>query len=65
MWPPPFSEVVLSASHGHRSVSTVANRIVEITPESIIDVMTDFDDYLAMKEARLSGQNDQAAHQAA
>ena len=46
-----FSEVVLFASHDHQFVSTVANRIVEITPDSIIDVMMDFDEYLAMKDA--------------
>ena len=42
-----FSEVVLFASHDHQLVSTVANRIVEITPDGIIDVMMGFDDYLA------------------
>jgi len=49
-----FSEVVLFASHDHQFVATVANRIVEITPDGIIDVMMDFDDYLAMKEAELA-----------
>jgi ATPase subunit of ABC transporter with duplicated ATPase domains len=49
-----FSEVVLFASHDHQIVSTVANRIIEITPDGIIDVMMDFDEYLAMKEASLS-----------
>ena len=53
-----FPEVVLFASHDHQFVSTVANRIVEITPGGIIDVMMDFDEYLAMKEASLSGEND-------
>ena len=47
-----FPEVVLFASHDHQFVSTVANRIVEITPDSIIDVMMDFDEYLAMKDAK-------------
>jgi ATPase subunit of ABC transporter with duplicated ATPase domains len=49
-----FSEVALFASHDHQIVSTVANRIVEITADGIIDVMMDFDEYLAMKEAGLS-----------
>ena len=53
-----FPEVVLFASHDHQFVSTVANRIVEITPGGIIDVMMDFDEYLAMKDASLSGEND-------
>jgi ATPase subunit of ABC transporter with duplicated ATPase domains len=46
--------VVLFASHDHQIVSTVANRIIEITTEGVIDVMMDFDDYLAMKEASQS-----------
>ena len=49
-----FPEVVLFASHDHQFVSTVANRVVEITPDGIIDVMMDFDQYLALKEAGLS-----------
>ncbi|MCF6186797.1 MAG: ATP-binding cassette domain-containing protein [Desulfobulbaceae bacterium] len=49
-----FSEVVLFASHDHQFVSTVANRIVEITPDGIIDVMMDFDEYLAMKEKQVA-----------
>ncbi len=49
-----FSEVVLFASHDHQIVSTVANRIVELTQDGIIDVLMDFDEYLAMKEASLS-----------
>ena len=46
-----FPEVVLFASHDHQFVSTVANRIVEITPDAVIDVMMDFDEYLKMQEA--------------
>ncbi len=53
-----FSEVVLFASHDHQFASTVANRIVEITTDGIIDVMMDFDEYLAMKEASLSEDED-------
>ena len=60
-----FPEVVLFASHDHQFISTVANRIVEITPDGIIDVMMDFDDYLAMKEADLAGDNDYLDSQAA
>ena len=53
-----FPEVVLFASYDHQFVSTVANRIVEITADGIIDVMMDFDEYLAMKEASLSEEQD-------
>ena len=49
-----FPEVALFASHDHQIVSTVANRIVEITSEGITDMMMNFDEYLAMKEASLS-----------
>ena len=41
-----FPEVVLFSSHDHQLVSTVANRIVEITPLGIIDRVMAFDDYL-------------------
>jgi ATPase subunit of ABC transporter with duplicated ATPase domains len=41
-----FPEVLLFASHDHQLVSTVANRIVEITPAGIIDRMMGFDEYL-------------------
>ena len=49
-----FTEVVLFASHDHEFVSTVANRIVEITPAGIIDRVMGFDEYLENGEvARL------------
>ena len=53
-----FPEVVLFASHDHQFVSTVANRIVELTPAGIIDVMMDFDEYLAMKEASMAAEDE-------
>ena len=52
-----FPEVVLFASHDHQIVSSVANRIVEITNDGIIDMMMDFDEYLAMKEAGLANED--------
>jgi ATPase subunit of ABC transporter with duplicated ATPase domains len=42
-----FPEVILFASHDRQFVSTVANRIVELTPEGSIDQHMRFDDYLA------------------
>jgi len=42
-----FPEVILFASHDHQFVSTIANRIVELTPEGAIDRRMCFDDYLA------------------
>jgi ATPase subunit of ABC transporter with duplicated ATPase domains len=42
-----FSEVVLFTSHDHKFVSTLANRIVELTPNGIIDQVLSYDEYLA------------------
>lgn len=41
-----FPEVVLFTSHDHQFVSTIANRIVEITPSGVIDRIMNFDDYM-------------------
>ena len=60
-----FSEVVLFASHDHQLVSTVANRIVEITDEGITDFMINFDEYLGRKEAALSEDDYGLVRQAA
>jgi len=60
-----FPEVVLFSSHDHQFVSTVANRIVEISPDGFIDVRMDFDEYLAMKDASPSAASELLAGQAA
>ncbi len=41
-----FPEVLLFASHDHEFVSTLANRIVEISPAGVIDRVMGFDEYL-------------------
>ena len=41
-----FPGVVLFNSHDYEFISSIANRIVEITPNGVIDRMMDFDDYL-------------------
>ncbi len=41
-----FSEVILFTSHDHKFVSTLANRIVELTPGGVIDRVMNFDEYL-------------------
>jgi len=41
-----FPEVLLFSSHDHEFVSTLANRIVEITPTGIIDRVMGFEEYL-------------------
>ena len=45
-----FSEVVLFTSHDHEFVSTVVNRIIEITPGGVIDRHMTFDEYLESSE---------------
>ncbi len=41
-----FKEVILFTSHDHKFVSTLANRIVELTPGGVIDRVMSFDEYL-------------------
>lgn len=41
-----FKGNVLFASHDHEFIQTVANRIIELTPNGIIDKMMDYDDYI-------------------
>lgn len=46
---------VLFASHDHEFIETVANRIIELTPNGIIDKMMNYDDYISsdhIKEMR-------------
>ncbi len=45
-----YPEVVLFASHDHEFVSTIANRIIEITPGGVIDRVTAFDEYLESED---------------
>ncbi|HEY3307991.1 MAG TPA: ATP-binding cassette domain-containing protein [Desulfuromonadaceae bacterium] len=55
-----FSEVILFASHDHEFVSTVANRIIEITPGGVIDRVMGFDEYLESED--VSKERDQLYH---
>ena len=41
-----FKGNVLMASHDHEFIQTVCNRIIELTPNGIIDKVTSYDDYL-------------------
>ena len=41
-----FKGNVIFASHDHEFIQTVANRIIELTPNGIIDKMMDYDDYI-------------------
>ena len=53
---------VLFSSHDHEFIQTVANRIIELTPNGIIDKMMEYDEYITsehIKEmrARMYGDN--------
>ena len=53
---------ILFSSHDHEFIETVANRIIELTPNSIIDKMMEYDEYITsdhIKEmrARMYGDN--------
>lgn len=39
--------VILFSSHDHELVNTVANRIIEIGPNGMVDYMTTYDEYIA------------------
>ena len=41
-----FGGVVLFTSHDHEFIQSIANRIIEITPNGVIDRMMAFDDYI-------------------
>jgi ATPase subunit of ABC transporter with duplicated ATPase domains len=41
-----FKGIVLLTSHDHTFLQTVANRVIELTPNGIIDRLTSFDEYL-------------------
>ena len=46
---------ILFSSHDHEFIQTVANRIIELTPNGIIDKMMEYDDYITsdhIKELR-------------
>lgn len=43
-------ETVIFTSHDHQFIQTIANRIIEITPNGLIDRMTTYDEYLENPE---------------
>ena len=45
-----FKGVVLFASHDHEFVQTVANRIIEFTPNGVIDKPCTYDEYIEWKK---------------
>jgi ATPase subunit of ABC transporter with duplicated ATPase domains len=47
-----FKGIVLITSHDHTFLQTVANRIIELTPNGTIDKLMSFDEYLEEKQAK-------------
>lgn len=41
-----FKGNILFSSHDHEFIQTVANRVIELTPNGIIDKIIDYDDYI-------------------
>ncbi|HBJ09995.1 MAG TPA: ABC-F family ATPase [Coprobacter fastidiosus] len=41
-----FKGNILMSSHDHEFIETVCNRVIELTPNGIIDKMMDYDDYI-------------------
>lgn len=42
-----FKGIVLMSSHDHEFIQTVANRVIELTPNGIIDKRIEYDDYIS------------------
>jgi ATPase subunit of ABC transporter with duplicated ATPase domains len=47
-----FKGIVLLSSHDHTFLQTVANRIIELTPNGAVDKLMTFDEYLEEKQSR-------------
>ena len=47
-----FDGTILFTSHDHQFVNTIANRIIEITPNGVIDKQMSYDEYLESEEVQ-------------
>ncbi|WP_242224165.1 ABC-F family ATP-binding cassette domain-containing protein [Bacillus cereus group sp. BfR-BA-01380] len=45
-----FKGTILFTSHDHQFVETIANRIIEVTPNGLVDKQTTYDEYLENEE---------------
>lgn len=41
-----FKGVILMSSHDHEFIQTICNRVIEFTPNGIIDKRIEYDDYI-------------------
>ena len=49
-----FKGIVLMTSHDHEFINTVATRIIEITPNGMIDKYTEYDEYIGNESVAAS-----------
>lgn len=47
-----FKGNVLMSSHDHEFIQTVCNRVIELTPNGIIDKIIDYDDYITSEDIK-------------
>lgn len=47
-----FQGTLLFVSHDHQFVQTIADRIIELTPEGVFDKLTSYDDFLADEDVQ-------------
>ncbi len=47
-----FKEIVLFSSHDHQFIQTIANRIIELTDDGMIDRAMTYDEYLERKDKK-------------
>ena len=47
-----FKGNILFSSHDHEFIQTVANRIIELTPNGTIDKLMDYDDYIYIEDIK-------------
>ncbi|MBM7871760.1 ATPase subunit of ABC transporter with duplicated ATPase domains [Clostridium pascui] len=47
-----FNSNILFASHDHQFIQTIANRIIELTEDGLIDRQMSYDEYLEMKNGK-------------
>jgi len=59
-----YKGVILFTSHDHQFVQTIANRIIEITPNGIIDKQMTYDEYLESDEMAKKRQKEWATEEA-
>ncbi|MFI3295603.1 MAG: ATP-binding cassette domain-containing protein [Rikenellaceae bacterium] len=47
-----YKGIVLMSSHDHEFINTVANRVIEITPNGMVDKYTEYDEYIMSEQIK-------------